>query len=197
MLDYVESDPMLNAELAAVHGHSRLGKTALWAGAADPRFQLVIANCSGCGGGALHKRKIGENLSQHFQAHRQIGYPAWFMNEMEKFIGREEALPIDQHELMALVAPRPLAVGTAVLDSAADPKGEFLACHAASEVYRLFGSEGLLAETMPGPDQDISGDISFHCRPGKHDQTPRDWKHYLALAKLFLRERRQGKISPE
>ena len=186
MLDYVESDPMLDSKRAAVHGHSRLGKTALWTGAIDPRFQLVIANCSGCGGGALHKRKIGENLSQHFQAHREIGYPAWFMNETEKYIGREEDLPIDQHELMALIAPRPLAIGTATLDFNADPKGEFLACRAASAVYNLFGSKGLPAETMPAPDCNISGDISFHYHTGKHDQTPADWAHYLALANTFL-----------
>ena len=186
MLDYVESDPLLDCRRTAVHGHSRLGKTSLWAGATDPRFQMVIANCSGCGGGALHKRKLGENLSQHFQAHRDIGYPAWFMNETEKFIGKEEDLPIDQHELLALIAPRPLAIGTATLDFTADPKGEFLACRAASEVYRLFGSDGLPAENMPEPDQNISGDISFHCHTGKHDQTPQDWAHYLALAKEFF-----------
>ena len=186
MLDYAENDPRLDARRAAVHGHSRLGKTALWAGASDPRFQLVISNCSGCGGGALHKRKIGENLSQHFQAHRDIGLPAWFMNETEKYIWREEDLPIDQHELMALIAPRPLAVGTATLDFNADPKGEFLACRAASEVYELFGSSGLPAETMPEPDVKISGDISFHYTAGPHDQTPADWAHYLDLAETFF-----------
>ena len=186
MLDYAESDPRLDGQRAAVHGHSRLGKTSLWAGASDPRFQLVISNCSGCGGGALHKRKIGENLSQHFQAHREIGYPAWFMNETEKFIFREEDLPIDQHELLALIAPRPLAVGTATLDFNADPKGEFLACRAASEVYGLFGSAGLPAETMPEPGRNISGDISFHYTAGPHEQTPADWAHYLDLAETFF-----------
>ena len=186
MLDYVESDPLLDARRAAVHGHSRLGKTSLWAGAADPRFQMVISNCSGCGGGALHKRKIGENLSQHFQAHLGIGYPPWFMDETEKFIFREEDLPIDQHELLALIAPRPLAIGTATLDFNADPKGEFLACRAASEVYGLFGSAGLPVETMPEPDRNISGDISFHYTTGPHDQTPADWAHYLELARTFF-----------
>lgn len=92
MLDYVESDPLLDAQRTAVHGHSQLGKTSLWAGAVDPRFRLVISNCSGCGGGALHKRKIGENLSQHFQAHREIGYPPWFMNETEKYIFRSTSM---------------------------------------------------------------------------------------------------------
>jgi len=186
MLDYVESDPQLDGQRAAVHGHSRLGKTSLWAGAIDQRFRMVISNCSGCGGGALHKRKFGENLSQHFQAHRMYNIPSWFMNETEKFIWKEEDLPIDQHELMALIAPRPLAIGTATLDYDADPKGEFLACKAASDVYRLFGSKGLPAEDIPEPDLNISGDISFHCHTGEHDHTPADWAHYLELAKKQL-----------
>ena len=186
MLDYIESDLMLDGGRVALHGHSRLGKTSLWAGAIDTRFKLVISNCSGCGGGALHKRKIGENLSQHFQSHRNNGYPSWFMNETEKFIWKEEELPIDQHELMALIAPRPLAIGTASLDIYADPLGEFLACKAASDVYRLFGSEGLAIENMPEQDRNVSGDISFHCRTGKHDQTPEDWAHYLDLADIYL-----------
>lgn len=186
MMDYVESDPLLDGGRAAVHGHSRLGKTSLWAGAVDPRFRLVIANCSGCGGGALHRRKIGENLSQHFQAHKDGGFPVWFMNETEKFIGKEEELPLDQHELLALIAPRPLAVGTATQDVFADPRGEFLACRAASDVYGLFGSAGLPVQEMPEPDRNVTGDISFHFRTGKHDQTPQDWAHYLALAKKYF-----------
>ena len=186
ILDYLESDPDVDGARVAVHGHSRLGKTSLWAGAADERFKMVISNCSGCGGGALHRRKFGENLSQHFKSHLDLGYPNWFMNETEKFIWREEDLPIDQHELLAMAAPRPLAIGTATEDLAADPKGEFLACKAASEVYRLFGSEGLPAGTMPAPDVNVSGDISFHCHTGKHDHTPQDWAHYLDLADRFL-----------
>ena len=97
-----------------------------------------------------------------------------------------EDLPIDQLELLALIAPRPLAVGTATLDFNADPKGEFLACRAASEVYGLFGSAGLPAETMPEPGRNISGDISFHYTAGPHEQTPADWAHYLDLAETFF-----------
>lgn len=186
ILDYLESDPDIDGSRVAVHGHSRLGKTSLWAGAIDERFKLVISNCSGCGGGALHRRKFGENLSQHFKAHLDIGYPNWFMNETEKFIWREEDLPIDQHQLLAMIAPRPLAVATATEDLVADPKGEFLACKAASEVYNLFGSQGLPADEMPLPDVNISGDISFHCRTGEHEQTPQDWAHYLDLADRYL-----------
>lgn len=187
IMDYIESDPDLDACRVAVHGHSRLGKTALWAGAIDTRFAMVISNCSGCGGGALHKRKYGENLSQHFQAHIDDGVPCWFVNKLEQYIWHEERLPIDQHELLAMVAPRPLAIGTATLDYVADQKGEFLACQAASDVYRLFGSEGLPTMAMPPENQRISGDISFHYNTGPHDQKPTDWEHYLELADRFLK----------
>ena len=186
IMDYLELDPDIDSSRVAVHGHSRLGKTSLWAGAVDTRYKMVISNDSGCGGGALHKRKFGENLSQHFQHHINMGVPSWFVNEAERFIYKEEELPIDQHELLAMIAPRPLAVGTATEDRAADPKGEFLACKAASLVYRLYGSCGLTVDEMPGPDIHCAGDISFHCRTGKHDHTPQDWGYYLDLADKYL-----------
>ena len=186
-VDYLQSDTDIAFDRVAVHGHSRLGKTSLWAGAIDRRFKMVISNNSGCGGGALHKRKIGENLSLHFKYHTEkCGVPCWFVDKLEQFIWHEELLPIDQHELMALIAPRPLAIATATEDYDADPKGEFLACKAASEVYALFGSKGLEADVMPAPDVNISGDISFHLRTGKHNQTPQDWAHYLDLADRYL-----------
>lgn len=186
-LDCLEAEEGVRGDAVAVHGHSRLGKTALWTGAVDTRFAMVISNDSGCCGGALHRRKFGENLSQHFQSHVEIRVPPWFVNRLDGYIWREEDLPFDQHELMALIAPRPLAIGTANEDFDADPHGEFLAAVAASDVYRLFGPEGLPASTMPGPDEDVTGPISFHCRAGKHDQTPRDWSHYLDIADRFLR----------
>ncbi len=186
-LDYLEAEPMVVSDAVAVHGHSRLGKTSLWAGAIDPRFAMVISNDSGCCGGALHRRKFGENLSQHFGSHIGYNVPCWFVNRLDDYIWREEDLPFDQHELMALSAPRPLAIGTATNDFAADPKGEFLAAVAASDVYRLFGSDGLPAVEMPSPDVCITGDISFHCRTGGHDQTPFDWSHYFDIADIYLK----------
>jgi hypothetical protein len=186
-LDCLESEPRVNATRVAVHGHSRLGKTALWAGAIETRFRMVISNDSGCGGGALHKRKYGENLSQHFEAHEKSGVPAWFVRKCRDYVWKEETMPFDQHELLAMAAPRPLAVATATQDFMADPKGEFLACVEASKVYRLFGSNGLQTTTMPPPDQVVSGDVSFHYRTGKHDQTPFDWEHYFSLGDMFLK----------
>ncbi len=185
-LDCLEAEPGVRQGAVAVHGLSRLGKTALWAGAIDTRFAMVISTCSGCCGGALHRRKYGENLSQHFQSHLDYGVPCWFVNALEKYIWHEEELPFDQHELMALAAPRPLAIATATQDQVADPRGEFLAAAAASSVYRLFGSEGLPIGEMPAPDAMVTGDISFHYRTGIHDQTRDDWRHYWELGRRFL-----------
>ena len=112
-------------------------------------------------------------------------YPAWFIEACRKYIWHEEQMPFDQHELLALIAPRPLCIGTATLDINADPYGEVLACKNASPVYRLFGSEGFTGKDMPKPDTWISGDISFHYRTGRHDQTPWDWARYLDAADRY------------
>ena len=181
MLDYLESDPLIDASQVAVHGLSRLGKTALWTGAIDQRFKMVVSNCSGCGGAALSRRLFGENL---FIMHNV--FPHWLVKNIEQFIGHEDTAPFDQHELLELAAPRLLAVASATQDSWADPHGEFLSAKAASEVYRLFGSEGLPAETDPAPDQYVTGHISYHIRTGVHSQQPLDWGHYLQIADKYF-----------
>lgn len=181
MLDALENEPEVNPAKAVVHGHSRLGKTALWAGAADTRFRLVISNDSGCGGAALFKRCFGENLEAILTP-----VPYWFVSSLQQYINNEAALPFDQHWLISLIAPRPVCIASATEDLWADPKGEFLSGVHASEVYRLFGAEGLGTETMPPPDRPITGEISYHLRTGKHDQTLEDWLHYWSLAdRLF------------
>ena len=187
-MDCLENQKEIDRNKVILHGHSRLGKTALWAGALDQRFAMVVSNDSGCGGGCLHKRKIGENLSQHrFYERREGNTACWFIRRTADFINKEELLPVDQHELLALIAPRPLAVGTATEDFYADPKGEFLACKAASEVYELFGSEGFKKEDMLLPDECVYGDISFHYRTGGHDQTGEDFLCYLQQADMFVK----------
>ena len=187
-MDCLENQKEIDRNKVILHGHSRLGKTALWAGALDQRFAMVVSNDSGCGGGCLHKRKIGENLSQHrFYERREGNTACWFIRRTADFINKEELLPVDQHELLALIAPRPLAVGTATEDFYADPKGEFLACKAASEVYELFGSEGFKKEDMLLPDECVYGDISFHYRTGGHDQTREDFLCYLQQADMFVK----------
>lgn len=186
--DVLRTMPEIDGSKIIVHGHSRLGKTALWAGAADQRFAMIIANNSGCGGAALHRRKFGENLSQHFEAHLQRDLPVWFVDKLREYIGKEENLPFDSHYLLALAAPRPLCVASATEDLGADPKGEMLGCAAASEVYELFGNPPFGFRELIPPDTNVPGTIHYHLRTGKHDQTPHDWRRYLDAADKYFKD---------
>lgn len=181
-LDCLESEPAINARRVAVHGHSRLGKTALWAGAQDTRFRLLISNDSGCAGAAMFKRCFGENVEIIVSA-----FPHWFVTAFAQYANREADLPFDQNFLLALQAPRPVCCASASEDLWADPKGEFLSGAYSAEVYRLFGVDVYSPEQMPRVGERLSGYVSYHLRAGKHDQTLEDWQHYLALADCFLK----------
>lgn len=173
-MDYLESDRDVDAKHVAVIGHSRLGKTALWAGAQDTRFAAVISNESGEGGAAISRRNFGETTAD-LNAH----FPHWFDANFKKYSGHEEEMPFDAHFLLALAAPRPLYVASAVEDTWSDPRGEFLAAVAASPVWALFGKQGIGTDQMPATNRPVGHTVAYHIRAGKHDITAYDWEQYL------------------
>ena len=183
-MDYLEKDKDIDQRRVAIMGHSKLGKATLWAAAQDQRFALAISAQSGCAGAALWRRRSGETLQKMVTR-----FPYWLCRNAWKFVNNEADLPVDQHMLIALIAPRPVYVASAVDDHWADPRGEYLSAWHAGDVYRLFGKKGLPSEESPEPAQPIlDAQVGYHIRPGGHSVADYDWMQFLEFADRHLKK---------
>lgn len=183
VLDYLETLPQIDQQRVAVIGHSRGGKTAAWAAANDTRFAAALVNESGCGGAALSRRRFGETVQRITTA-----FPHWFSLRFNDYVNNEDALPVDQHQLIGLIAPRAVAVASADEDLWADPRGEYLSLVHAAPVYRLLGAESIEQPEMPPLGQPrFVGPTGYFIRPGAHGLHEGDWANYLDFLDKQLR----------
>ena len=181
VMDYLETDPQIDSRNVAVIGHSRDGKTALWTAATDIRFKLPISNDSGCGGAAHQRSKKGERLVD-------ISISDWFCGNYYRYNSCEKMLPVDQHMLLATIAPRPMYIKSNIEDYGADPDAEFYSAKLASPAYELFGLPGLIADEKAELNKPYhDGMIAYHVAPGGHDMNTADWHMYMDFADKHLK----------
>lgn len=181
-LDYLEQDPAVDGRRVVAFGWSRLGKAAIWAGATDPRFAAVISNESGAGGAKLFHHLAGQTV-----ASLNSEFPYWFCRNFHRYNGDDAHLPFDQNEVLALIAPRPLYVASAIDDHLSDPLGEFLSAKAVTPVYKLLGKTGLPTSVWPPVNQPVIGRVSYHVRSGGHGVTDFDWQQYLRFLNRYVK----------
>jgi hypothetical protein len=181
--DYFETDKAINPKQIGIQGHSRFGKAALLAGAVDQRWAIVFSSCSGAMGASLEKRNWGETIDDI----AGIETYHWMAGSFLKYAGNWSEMPVDAHELIALVAPRPIFITGGTDDQWADPYGEFLACVGADPVYRLLGVKGLGTQNMPAPNVSlISGELAFRNHIGGHTDLV-DWPVFLKFASKYFK----------
>lgn len=184
VMDYLETDKEIDAKRIGVVGHSRGGKAALWCGAEDERFALAISNDSGSTGAALARNKKGETIEQINTA-----FPHWFCGNYKKYNGKEDELPVDQHQLIALIAPRLVYVASASRDDWADPKNEFRSAYQASPVWKLWGQPGLTVSEQPPVNTPVQdGRVGYHVREGGHNLELADWNWFMDFADKHLKK---------
>lgn len=185
-MDYFETDPDIDVKCVAVTGASRLGKTALWAGASDQRFAMVIASVSGEGGAALSRRNFGETVAHITDTSR---YFYQFAPNYHSYSNKLNKLPMDAHMLISLIAPRPLLLQTGSTDYWSDPKGEFLAAIAAEPVYGLFGKKGPGTGVFPKPgDTTMLNTLGYFMHDGGHGVFPGDYDIFIKYILKYLRK---------
>lgn len=178
VMDYFGKDQLIDSKKVVLVGHSRGGKASLWAAAQDERFAICVTNCSGNTGAALARRQFGERI-----AVINSTFPHWFNNHYKKFNDKENLLPVDQHMLISLIAPRPVYATNASEDLWADPKGTFLSLKNAEPVYSLYGLKSALPKEPPAIDNPvIQSPIAYHNRTGAHNMTAYDWKNFIKFA---------------
>jgi len=182
-MDYFETDRDINSEKVAVVGHSRGGKTALWAAAEDQRFAMAVSNESGCGGAALARRKYGETIERINKA-----FPHWFCTNYKKWSGNEDSMPFDMHMLIALIAPRAVYVTSAAEDLWADPRGSYLSLYHSLPVFRFYDKNTILREEMPPMNRPVkSGKAAYHVRDGAHNMLLKDWNWFMDFGDTVLK----------
>jgi len=190
ILDYLETDPDVDGTKVGVMGHSRGGKAALVAMADDPRFAIGYISSSGAGGADLFRRNYGETLGNLCSAEEFH----WFAGNFLRYgaVGHSaNEMPVDSHEFIALIAPRPVFIGGGALitdpeyapgDAWQDAQGMFLAAAAASPAWKLLGQEGLGTTTFPPMGTLIdSGRIAFRQHQYGHTPAP-NWPYFLEFA---------------
>lgn len=183
VMDYFQKDKDIDAKKVAIVGHSRGGKASLWAGAQDQRFALVFSNNSGNTGAALSRRIFGETVKRINDS-----FPHWFADNYKKYNENENALPVDQHMLISLIAPRPVYVTSASEDLWADPKGSYLSLLHAQKVYALYGRNSSLTPEPPALNSPIIDSfLGYHNREGKHNLTAYDWKNFIQFANYHFK----------